>query len=459
MGFLLWASTLSSQVHLGIQPQEKLKKVINVILQMCQLLLSEGYCYFLDFLEIAYYPITNRFTNANRGPRFRPVVNSIINEWSVSDARELTGFTIPQLLKLLQHLRIPVTMRYSGYYRFRGEEAMLHYLYWMRVGGTKLQMSANMFGGDPRRFTYSIRLMSDHIYSTFYHKISGDSMRMWILQIHQFRYAIWDRLRNGMTIEEMEYSPELGRHRNRYVFLNVPFESWRIFGFIDDTGFRTTAPGREARRRMGYIDDPQRSFYSGYFAGHGLKVQALSLPNGMFGSVFIGAMRESDTGLLNMSGLDTYLSNLLREFSYILPDADNQLPAVYGDEIFPQLSTIVARFLGNDLFTRRLNKRMAGVRQSLEHLFGLHFNIFKLFEDADRFRLMVTGVEVSKIIFNSFFILNCYNCFNESNNNFDIRPPTLEQYIPLHEIIPPAPVVEDYHLGDVYNYSTRNNNN
>ena len=136
MGFLLWASTLASQVHLGIQPQEKLKKVINVILQMCQLLLSEGYCYFLDFLEIAYYPITNRFTNANNGPQFRPVVNSIINEWSVSEARELTGFTIPQLLKLLTHLRIPDTMRYTGYYRFRGEEAMLHYLYWMRVGRT-----------------------------------------------------------------------------------------------------------------------------------------------------------------------------------------------------------------------------------------------------------------------------------------------------------------------------------
>ena len=144
-----------------------------------------------------------------------------------------------------------------------------------------------------------------------------------------------------MLVEELEFSPLLGRHLNRYVFMNIPFENWRIFGFVDDTGFRTAAPGREARRRMGYLDDIQRSFYSGYFAGHGMKVQALNLPNSMIGSVFVGAMRESDTGLLNMSGIDTYLSNLFQEFGSELPGANHHLPAVYGDEIFLQLSTIV----------------------------------------------------------------------------------------------------------------------
>ena len=68
-------------------------------------------------------------------------------------------------------------MSYPQRHRFTGEERFLHYLYWNRHGGTKLQMCRE-FGGDPRRFTYSIRLMTEHIYTHFYHKISGDSMRM-----------------------------------------------------------------------------------------------------------------------------------------------------------------------------------------------------------------------------------------------------------------------------------------
>ena len=182
-----------------------------------------------------------------------------------------------------------------------------------------------------------------------------------------------------MLVEELEFSPLLGRHLNRYVFMNIPFENWHIFGFVDDMGFRTAAPGREARRKMGYHDNIQRSSYSGYFVGHKLKVQALSLLNGMIRSVFVGELRESDIKLLNMSGLDTYLSNLFRKFYIELPGAYHQFPALYGDVIFPHLSTIIARFSGDADYIRRLNRRMAGVRQRLKHLFGLHHNIFNLF--------------------------------------------------------------------------------
>ena len=122
-----------------------------------------------------------------------------------------------------------------------------------RLGDTKLRMAINHFGGDPRRFTYSIRLMGKHIYETFYHKVSGDSIRMWMPKIIDFRYAVWDIL-------ETVYSNAVAADVNRFIFLGIPFESFRIFGFIDDTGFRTTAPGRSTRRIMGFHDDPQRSF-------------------------------------------------------------------------------------------------------------------------------------------------------------------------------------------------------
>ena len=86
-------------------------------------------------------------------------------------------------------------------------------------------------------------------------------------------------------------------------------------------GYRTTAPGRKMRRKIGFNDNVQRSFYSEYFADHGFKVQALTLLNGMFGSIYLASLRVSDTGLLNMSGLDNYLSNLFRELNIRMVDA------------------------------------------------------------------------------------------------------------------------------------------
>ena len=102
----------------------------------------------------------------------------------------MTGLSVAQLQKLHLHLRIPDVLRYPGRHRFTGEECFLHYLLFNRIGETRLRMSNNYFGGDPRRFTYSIRLMNEHLYKTFYHKITGDSMRMWLPKMDDFRLAI-----------------------------------------------------------------------------------------------------------------------------------------------------------------------------------------------------------------------------------------------------------------------------
>ena len=56
------------------------------------------------------------------------------------------------------------------------------------------------------------------------------------------------------------------------------------------------------------------------------------------------------------------------------------------------------------------------------------------------------------MVLNSFLSLNCFTCFNESSNNFNILTPTIEDNVPLHEIIEPAPNVLDTALGDVNNY-------
>ena len=86
---------------------------------------------------------------------------------------------------------------------------------------------------------------------------------------------------------------------------------------------------------MVFFDNIQHVFYSAYFAGHGIKMQVVSLPNGMVGSVFFGSWRVSDAGMVNMSGLDGYLSALFREFHLNMPHAHGQLSALCGDGIFP----------------------------------------------------------------------------------------------------------------------------
>ena len=81
---------------------------------------------------------------------------------------------------------------------------------------------------------------------------------------------------------------------------------------------------------------------------HGFKVQALILPNGMFGSIYLASLRLSNTGLLNMSGIDNYPSNLFRKLNIRMVDAFDQFPVLYVDRIFPRLATIVARYLTPD---------------------------------------------------------------------------------------------------------------
>ena len=100
-----------------------------------------------------------------------------------------------------------------------------------------------------------------------------------------------------------------------------------------------------------------------------------------------------------------------------------------------------------------INMQMLSIRESIAHLFGYHKNTFGLFNHPNRFRLLLFGVECSKIILNSFFLLNCFTSLNETPNNFNICLPSLETYIPPDENIKPAPDVDDALLGEVCNYS------
>ena len=93
--FVLWAYSLLTILR---NPSEnldapKIRRILDMIVNITNLLWSEGYCYFLDFMEIAYYPLTNRFNRRNNGPRIPPIRSSTIDELGISEAGTMTGFS------------------------------------------------------------------------------------------------------------------------------------------------------------------------------------------------------------------------------------------------------------------------------------------------------------------------------------------------------------------------------
>ena len=61
--------------HFKIRHQEHIELMLLPITKMVELFWCEGYCYFLDYLDIAYYPIVNHLSSStdNVGSRFPPI--------------------------------------------------------------------------------------------------------------------------------------------------------------------------------------------------------------------------------------------------------------------------------------------------------------------------------------------------------------------------------------------------
>ena len=169
---------------------------------MAQLFLSEGYCFFMEYLQIAYYPSSNRINSSTLGNRFPSKQRETISALGENEYRSMTGLNMSQLNLLLSHLRIPDCIRDHRSQRlFNDEASFLHYMTYNRFDITKLQLSLYHFGGDPRRFTYTIRTVAKYLYTMFYHKISGQSLRQWIPFVHEYRRAIWEKISSGGTLE------------------------------------------------------------------------------------------------------------------------------------------------------------------------------------------------------------------------------------------------------------------
>jgi hypothetical protein len=232
--------------HLSTQ----VTRIVAMMIFQVSWIMCYGHILLLNVCDILYYPAGSRSTVG----RFDLLHNNSIDYLEDHDADSFTGFNKEQLRRLFIAWRVPDHFIDPGNgSRFTGQEAMIYYLTNLRQGEPYTTMTQK-FGGDPRWFTKTIRLMVDHLYYTFYHKITGDSMRQWPPRIEAFRRAIWEKLVGGETVEIREGVRNI-------VPVSVPFENFVVFRFIDDLGMQTCSPGNAARREYGFVDNFQRLFY------------------------------------------------------------------------------------------------------------------------------------------------------------------------------------------------------
>lgn len=158
------------------------------------------------------------------------------------------AFKIHELSLLKLHWRIPAHVR-EAHDRFTGEEAMLVFLNHLRTGTSFTFMAGHIFGGDPRVFTQCVRAIVSQLHSFFCHKITGDSMSLWLDDLEEFREAMWDKMLSGMVNER----DRNGNEDNWEVC--VPLETFHTFGWLDDTDMQSNRQRAGAATNAGNVAD------------------------------------------------------------------------------------------------------------------------------------------------------------------------------------------------------------
>ena len=242
-------TTLTVIANTRVQQSLPVQRIKNVLDYLCV-----AVSFITCNIELTYLEIEDRlhFTHTRRShpAHQNRKISQIVDD---NHSENLFGFKINELSLLFIHWRIPGTFRQDNHI-LDGEASMLIFLFHIRSGMAYTRMS-DVFGGDPRLMTYHIRAISDHLYKLFYHKISGDSMRMWTHSIDDCRDAIWNKLQDGIVNE---------RSSNGLLVdweVWIPPETFRIFGWLDDTDLMTTRPRPARSNEVQEMRDTQITFY------------------------------------------------------------------------------------------------------------------------------------------------------------------------------------------------------
>ena len=183
------------------------------------------------------------------------------------DAYHLTRFNKKQLQLLFIHLRIPPRFTVHETHHFSGEFALILSLTYL-ASAENLKSLTYKFGGNHDFWGLVFKEFIEHVYSTFYNKITGDSLNFYSEKNYRdFASLVYD----CVVFSNKEVSEYNNNERDEMIELEIKKEEFRIPGFLDDTNIRACRVGSgpingggkfaERRDRSNEGNDLQKAFY------------------------------------------------------------------------------------------------------------------------------------------------------------------------------------------------------
>lgn len=210
-----------------------------------------------------------------------------------------------------------------------------------------------------------------------------------------------------------------------------------VWGFIDCTVRPICRPSHH-----------QRQAYSGHKHFHGLKYQAVMLPNGLFGHLFgpiegrhndafaldeSGLMRECSLHAKHPGALDGAggeCAEAGKDASRTTTFTEPHYLQLFGDPAYGLNELIISPFpkLGRTNDQQEWNTKMSKVRIEVEHGFALVTNNWQLLRAE--WKLRVFASPVGRYYRVGVLLTNALACLrpNQVSKYFDCAPPSLEDY-------------------------------
>jgi hypothetical protein len=316
----------------------------------------------------------------------RPVIPKInFNHRNLDDitCRKNFRFDKEGIILLTRLLKVPEKIKTSARDTCSGEEAVCILLNRMAYP-KRLHDMMYMFGRSEssicRIFLHMVDLLFDKNYERLYfHK------KLMRERLTNYRRAIYDK---GAPVKE-------------------------VFAFIDGTKIPICRPG----------EGLQIVCFSGHKRVHCLSFQGVTAPDGLCIHFWgpVGGNRH-DGGLLRESGLKDYLKEHEDLFKENL---------LYGDPAYGVNDFIFCGFKGNtSAIEKEFNKKMSGVRQSVEWSFGRMKILWAFIDFKKNHKLLLSPV--GKVMNVAMLLTNCHTCYfggNQISMYFNLNPPTLEEYL------------------------------
>ena len=243
-------------------------------------------------------------------PRISDFSNELIHDMFRFDSQE-------QLRHLLAAFRFPTQFETSKRYSFSGEEILLAGLF--RLHAPNIQGDVGwrtIFGYDQPTTSIACSIFFTFMVENWAYLLQ-DHLSFWLPYLPQFA----EKIRAKLQEKGVFFEPE----------------SFRVFGFTDNTMNATCRPGGGPTRtgEDAPRNDPliQRAWYNGWKKLHGMKWQTVDLPNGMnmhvWGPVSI---RHNDIWTLEESCLLLsffYLYPLIYQLFLLLPPSPPSLLSIF----------------------------------------------------------------------------------------------------------------------------------